>query len=40
VRELLANIRRLDLQVDRHVGIHGGVSTHDVFLRIANQGSN
>ena len=40
VRELLTNIRRLNLTVDRHVGIHGGVSTNDVFMRIASQGSN
>jgi glyoxylase-like metal-dependent hydrolase (beta-lactamase superfamily II) len=40
VRELLTNLRRLNLTVDRHVGIHGGVSTHDVFMRIASQGSN
>jgi len=40
VGELLANIRRLNLNVDRHVGIHGGVSTNDVFLRIATPGSN
>lgn len=39
-RELLQNIRRLNLTVDRHVGIHGAVSTHDVFLRIVGQGSN
>ena len=41
VRELAANIRRLNLNVDRHVGIHGGVSTNDVFTKIvAQQGSN
>jgi glyoxylase-like metal-dependent hydrolase (beta-lactamase superfamily II) len=41
VRELAANIRRLNLNIDRHVGIHGGVSTHDVFTKIvALQGSN
>jgi glyoxylase-like metal-dependent hydrolase (beta-lactamase superfamily II) len=40
VRELLANIRRLNLTVDRHVGIHGGVGTNDVFMRTASQGSN
>jgi glyoxylase-like metal-dependent hydrolase (beta-lactamase superfamily II) len=35
VGELLANIRRLNLSVDRHVGIHGGVSTNEVFMRMA-----
>ncbi|MBM3819310.1 MAG: MBL fold metallo-hydrolase [Acidimicrobiia bacterium] len=41
VRELAANIRRLNLAVDRHVGIHGGVSANDVFMKIAaQQGSN
>ena len=41
VRELAANIRRLNLTIDRHVGIHGGVSTHDVFTKVLGaQGSN
>lgn len=36
-RELLQNIRRLNLNVERHVGIHGQVGTHDVFLKIVGQ---
>ena len=39
-REFLQNIRRLNLNVERHVGIHGQVGTHEVFLRVVGQGSN
>jgi glyoxylase-like metal-dependent hydrolase (beta-lactamase superfamily II) len=40
IRALHRNIQRLKLDVQRHVPIHGQVGNHDVFLRIANQGSN
>jgi hypothetical protein len=34
IRVLNDNIRRLGLNVDRHVGIHGNVGSHADFLRI------
>jgi glyoxylase-like metal-dependent hydrolase (beta-lactamase superfamily II) len=34
MRSLAANIRRLNLNVDRHVGIHGQVASHQDFLGI------
>ena len=34
MRSLAANIRRLNLNVDRHVGIHGGVASQQDFLAI------
>jgi glyoxylase-like metal-dependent hydrolase (beta-lactamase superfamily II) len=39
-RELARNIERLKLNVERHVGIHGGVGSHETFLRVVGQGSN
>jgi len=33
MRVLAANIERLKLDVDRHAGIHGGVGSHEEFLR-------
>ena len=35
VRQLNQNIQRLRLDVQRHVGIHGQVGTHEVFQPIA-----
>jgi hypothetical protein len=37
MRSLLENIERLNLDVERHVGIHGQVGTHAEFLRIAGR---
>jgi hypothetical protein len=37
MRALSQNIRRLNLDVDRHVGIHGQVSSHADFLRILGE---
>jgi hypothetical protein len=34
MRSLQQNIQRLNLDVERHVGIHGGVATHADFVRI------
>jgi hypothetical protein len=34
MRSLAANIRRLNLNVDRHVGIHGQVASHQDFIGI------
>ena len=33
IRALAANIERLKLDVERHVGIHAGVGSHEEFLR-------
>ena len=35
MRSLLGNIQRLDLDVERHVGVHGLVGSHADFVRIA-----
>jgi glyoxylase-like metal-dependent hydrolase (beta-lactamase superfamily II) len=37
MRTLSQNIRRLNLDVDRHVGIHGQVASHEDFLRILGE---
>ena len=37
LRSLRDNIRRLGLEVDRHVGIHGQVGAHADFLRIVGE---
>jgi glyoxylase-like metal-dependent hydrolase (beta-lactamase superfamily II) len=34
MRSLAQTVRRLKLNVGRHVGIHGNVSTHEAFLKI------
>jgi glyoxylase-like metal-dependent hydrolase (beta-lactamase superfamily II) len=39
-REFLANIKRLKLDVDRHVAIHGGVGPHETLVRMVGQASN
>ena len=39
-RQLYQNIRRLNLNVERHVPVHGNVGTHDVFLKMVGAGSN
>ena len=36
MRALAATIERLDLDVARHVGVHGLVGSHVDFLRIVN----
>jgi hypothetical protein len=33
MRTLGANIERLELDVEQHVGIHGQIDTHGEFLR-------
>jgi hypothetical protein len=37
MRSLNENIRRLKLDVERHVGIHGQVASHADFLRILGE---
>jgi glyoxylase-like metal-dependent hydrolase (beta-lactamase superfamily II) len=39
-RQLLQNIRRLKLDVDRHLAIHGGVGPHEALVRMVGQASN
>jgi glyoxylase-like metal-dependent hydrolase (beta-lactamase superfamily II) len=34
LRSLHQNIQRLGLDVERHVGIHGGIATHEDFVKI------
>jgi hypothetical protein len=38
-KTLMQNIRKLKLDVDRHVPVHGRVGTHEEFMRIFAPGA-